>query len=53
MSAALSVDERMAFHSGGFSFPVTCLMPYYVQNWSFSSPNHVTLRITLMYCVHW
>jgi hypothetical protein len=36
-----------------FSFPVTCLMPYYAQNWPFSSPNHVTLRITLMHCVHW
>ncbi len=56
------------FVLGEFSFPVTCLMPYYAQNWPFSSPNHVTLRtqnqpfsspnhvtlrITLMHCVHW
>ncbi len=29
-----------------FSFPVTCLMSCYAQNWPFLPPNHKTLQIT-------
>jgi hypothetical protein len=42
-------NETSFCQNFGSQFPVTCLMPYYVETGHSRPPNHMTLQITLLH----